>query len=65
MHDAGVVRGCQRIRHLHRVLQRLGHRQAFAADQLTERSARHAFHGDEVDAFGLIDVVGRDDVRMV
>ena len=65
MDDARGVRGCQCVRNLDRIFQGFVQPQPLARDQLVERFARHELHGDEVEPIGLVDVVNRDDVRIV
>ena len=65
MKNAGGVRGRQRVRDLHRVLQPVTDAQPASSDHVGERRAGDVLHRDEVDAVVLPDVVDRDDVRMI
>jgi hypothetical protein len=65
MNDACGVRFGERIRDLDRVLQRIGQLHAFPRDQLGQRLAGYLLHGDQVRAIDFVDVVDRNDVRVV
>src|SRR5262249_45288060 len=69
VNDSRLVRRRQRVRHLRRVLQGLGYRQSFDADQFMQRLPRDVFHSDEVYSAAIhyrhINVVDRDDIRVV
>ena len=55
MEDARGVRGRQRVRDLHRVLQPVSDTQPALFDHLGKRRARDVLHRDEVGALGLPD----------
>ena len=64
--DPRRVRGRERARDVHRVAQRLVHRQRPLREQAVERAALHVLHRDAVRAVGrLVDVVDGDDVRVI
>jgi hypothetical protein len=65
VNDAGGMCFRQRIGDLDGTFQCFIEPQPLAPDHLVERFARHVFHGDEVDAVGLRDVVDVNDVGMV
>jgi hypothetical protein len=70
MHDAGSVRGAERVGRLRRVVHKPSSVDVAAIEQRSERLARDELHRDEVDrtAVGrraLADVVDRDEVGMV
>ena len=59
------VRGGQRVGHGNRDAQHLAEPHPLSRDQRVEALAAHVLHDDEVDAVGRLDLVDRDDVRMV
>ena len=63
--DARGMRGAECLADLHGVFQGVGERQPAVLDQLRETLAGHELHDDEVAPAGAIDVVNRDDVRVV
>ena len=65
MKNTGGMGGCQRVRDLNGIAERGADIQPAAADQMSERGARHVLHRDEVDTVGLPDLINRDDVRVV
>lgn len=64
MHDAGGVRGGDGIGNLNGDGQRLAQRRP-ARGEGAERPAFDAFHGDEIDARIVADLVDRDDIGVV
>ena len=65
MNDPRAMRRRRRIGNLHRVSQCLAEPQSSFADQRIKRFAFDVLHRDEVDAVDPVDIVDRDDVRMV
>jgi hypothetical protein len=65
VYDAGRVRLSERIRNLGGVRQRILERKTLPADQLSQSPARHELHGNKLLTLGLIDVVNRNDVRVI
>jgi hypothetical protein len=65
MDDAGSMRGCQRVRDLDGVLQRVSDPEPRASDDNSQGRTGHVFHRDEVRPAVLADVVDGDDVGMV
>ena len=65
MDDAARVRGRERVGHRHRDAQQLVQAQALPRDERVEAGAAHVLHDDEVDGAVRLDLVDRDDVRMV
>ncbi len=69
MHDTRRVRRSQRVGYLDRVLEDLVQPQSFARDRMVQRFAGQELHGNEIDRApfgrGLVDLVDRDDVRVV
>jgi hypothetical protein len=64
MHDAAPVRLVERIRDLHRVLERRVDGHGAAHEPARERLALEQLHHQIVDVAGASDVVHRADVRM-
>ena len=65
MDDAGRVGGGERVRQRDRDPQRLAEAHPLARDEALQRLARDELHDDVVDALGRLDLVDRDDVRVV
>ena len=65
MDDPARVRGGHGVRHRHRDAQQLVQAQAMPRDERVEAGAPHVLHHDEVDVAVRLDLVDRDDVRMV
>ncbi len=69
VHDARIVRGVQRIGHLHRVLQAVHHRQAPRLDKVRQRLAPDELHHDAFRVASNVmqrhNVVNDDDVWVV
>jgi hypothetical protein len=65
MHDAGRVSGGQRVRQRDRDPQHLAEAHPVPGDEGIQGPPGHELHHDEVDAFGRLDLVDRDDIRVV
>ena len=65
MDDAARVRRVERRGDLRGILERRGHRQRPCRDERVEPGAVHQLHRDERRAAVLVDLVDRDDVRVV
>ena len=65
MDDAARVCGRDGVRDRNRDAQQLVQAQSLPRDDRVERGAAHVLHDDEVDGAFRLDMVNRDDVRMV
>ena len=65
MYDASRMRRRERIGHLDRIVDRLLQPQPISRNQPIQGFAVDEFHGDEIDATSLVDIVDGDDVRMI
>jgi hypothetical protein len=65
VHDSFGMRRIQRVRDFNSQLHHLFQRQRLARDALFQRLAFQKFHGNELLAVLLADVVNRADVRMI
>ena len=65
MHDAGTMRAPHGLRNLGGVAHDLVDAEGALLEEAAQGAAPHQLHGDEVDALVGVDLVDRDDARMI